>query len=310
MEIRIAINEKAVFVMLVCLAVVSAIGITMAAPPDPGHSWGEIECDGCITGSNIAAGAVDSSNVDFNYAGSSTKGGAASSVAWSSITGKPSGFSDDTDNVGITVACTWTEWSPSCTVCSTGYYCYNPSTTYSITQLRCQNGVITEVREQTGCCSGTCIDYYGICPFFYSWDSQDYVFETTFIKDKQSLEDKATTLDQVRHLQLFSSPRAMIKEVDPETSHIDMIRIRVTLTNGDVVYLDPVWSSRELEKLLDIDGDELVTEQGDEVYLEFEELGQEFHGMVSKAEIEANGYYSIYDGYYLNPDTMTIMPVD
>jgi hypothetical protein len=50
---------------------------------------------------SLPAGQIDSAEVSFNYAGSSTKGGVANSVPWSGIQGIPAGIADG-DQVGIT----------------------------------------------------------------------------------------------------------------------------------------------------------------------------------------------------------------
>jgi hypothetical protein len=79
-----------------------------------------VSCTGCITGMNVQDGSIaaadigfsydstpdtiaddgviSSGEVNFNYAGSSSKGGAATSVPWSGITGMPAGFADGTDD--------------------------------------------------------------------------------------------------------------------------------------------------------------------------------------------------------------------
>ena len=82
----------------------------------------------------------------------------------------------------------------------------------------------------------------------------------------------------------------------------------VTLDDGSVAYLKPIYASRDLDKLIEIDGNEMVTRQGDEVYLEFEKLDFKYKGRVSKIEIEANGYYELYQGYRHDPATKEIVP--
>jgi hypothetical protein len=156
MEIRIRIDERALFVLLIAVALVSVVGITMAAPPNPGHSWSDVECSACIGSSNLADNSVTASKVQFNYAGSSSEGGPASSaesVDWTDIDNIPSGFADGTDE-GITQACTWTGWQPTCTVCDYGYTCSGNQ--IPVTQLNCQNGVITGTQPRASCCQGTC----------------------------------------------------------------------------------------------------------------------------------------------------------
>jgi hypothetical protein len=131
------------------------VGITLAAPPDPGHSWGDIECSGCIT----------SADVDFNYAGSDSKGGKATSAAtadtaatatsagsagtvpWDGITNRPSGLDDGDDYT----TCSWSGWAGggSCVTCSgTGCGCF---ASVVIFEFYCSGGKVTQART-TDCC--------------------------------------------------------------------------------------------------------------------------------------------------------------
>jgi len=152
MELTIRISDRAVFLLLIGIGLMSAVGIVVAYgtadPYNTGHTWSEMECTGCITSSNLGAGSVTNADINFNYAGSVSKGGPASVVAWGDITGRPSGL-DDGDQ-GITTTCTWSGWSPTCSGCTYGSCQYG---TYAITQLNCQGGIITGIKTQGGCCS-------------------------------------------------------------------------------------------------------------------------------------------------------------
>jgi hypothetical protein len=140
MEFRVSISEKTLFVLLIVVSVVSAIGITLAQTPNPGHPWTEIECVGCIQTSNIGNNQVTSAKAGFNYAGSTSKGGAASDLActdcvsdseisgidWSTITsGMPAGFADGTDADTVVSCSGWSGWSFSACIssCGSGTYC-------------------------------------------------------------------------------------------------------------------------------------------------------------------------------------------
>lgn len=154
MELRISINEKAVFALLIVVAMASAVGITLAAPPDPGHTWGEIECPGCIT----------SADVNFNYAGSDSKGGKATSAAtadsattattaatagsagsvpWDGIANRPSGLDDGDDYT----ACSWTDWRAAYpgVSCTGGY----PAGYITTLEFECIGGKITSSRTKS-----------------------------------------------------------------------------------------------------------------------------------------------------------------
>ena len=132
MELRISINEKAVFALLIVVAMVSAVGITLAQN-DPGHPWSQIDCSECIT----------SDNVDFNYAGSSSKGGkatsaatadsadSAASVPWSGITGIQ--------------ACTWTNLKCVYWMSGAYYRTYYAQEICSKLCLECKNGELTDI---------------------------------------------------------------------------------------------------------------------------------------------------------------------
>lgn len=87
MEARFSISERKLFFLLIGIAMVSAVGITMAAIPDPGHEWGEVDCVGCIDTAHLA----DSSVTDGKLAGG---------IAWSKINA-PADIKDG-DQVGIT----------------------------------------------------------------------------------------------------------------------------------------------------------------------------------------------------------------
>jgi hypothetical protein len=156
MEFQVRINEKTLFVLLIVIALVSAIGITLAQPPNPGHSWGEIECAGCIatsnlasdsvTGDKIASNAVTSDKVNFNYAGSDIKGGNATiadSVPWSGIMDRPAGLDDGDQDTIIT--CGWSGWKGgrSCTGC----YACSPG----CIRAYCSGGKVTQM-DTAGCC--------------------------------------------------------------------------------------------------------------------------------------------------------------
>ncbi len=67
MKIEITVEARHVMIILLFIAAVSTMGLVVAyggsAPLTMGHSWGEIDCSGCITGSNIADNSVTSSKI-------------------------------------------------------------------------------------------------------------------------------------------------------------------------------------------------------------------------------------------------------
>ena len=160
MEFRININEKILFILLIIVSLVSAIGITIAQPPpDPGHPWSEIECAGCIgtsnladdavTGDKIANETVTADKVNFNYATSNSKGGNASN-------------SDKVDGYDASEIAGWGSpcgavWSGCPTCCGTGTNTCN----YYGRELNAMGTTIcvTTASTQGSCGSQSCTDY-------------------------------------------------------------------------------------------------------------------------------------------------------
>ena len=338
MKSGVNIKKKHVYFAVGLLIILTGVFFVNAYgtsnPSAFGHTASEIDY------SDIACGNIcnDADTQDLSYAPSTdvislTNGGSVDITEVDTdtrcdVSGTCSQICIGTDcKSAWPISCNWNgekivqsdEEIRSCTTqcCPTGQFCLVGSCIEDRTNLiktTCSGSVGGEVISMnyemgtwSAChCSGTC--GYILCPFFYSWNSEEYVLETTFIVDKQSEEEKATTYNKIEQLQIFDSPKAVIKEIDPETSYIDMIKIKVTLNNGNIIYLNPVWASRDLNKILEIDGENMITEQGDEVYLEFEELDSKYEKIVSKMEIEANGYYNVYEGWHHDPHTHLIVP--
>ncbi len=159
MELRISISEKHLAFILVSISVLACIGLVVAyggsSPSVMGHTWGEMECPGCIT-------SVD---VNFNYAGSDSKGGKATSAAtadsatsaasagsagsvpWGGVTGMPAEIANDDDYT----TCSWSGWTGAtgCLPCS-GWR-ETCETSIVIFELYCSGGKITQART-TNCC--------------------------------------------------------------------------------------------------------------------------------------------------------------
>jgi hypothetical protein len=69
-RVTIKITEKSLFVLLIVISLVSAIGITLAQIPNPGHPWGQIECLSCIETGDLANNAVTSAKIQDGQVGS------------------------------------------------------------------------------------------------------------------------------------------------------------------------------------------------------------------------------------------------
>jgi hypothetical protein len=91
MRIEINIGNRQALAIILAIIAVSAIGLAAAyqttyTPDLMGHSWGEIECQGCITNTNLAGNSVTGAKIQD---GSITNADISSSAAidGSKITG-------------------------------------------------------------------------------------------------------------------------------------------------------------------------------------------------------------------------------
>ncbi len=135
MEIEISIGNRQVMIILMLVTIASAIGIALAAVPNPGHSWTEVECADCITSSNLADNSVTGAKIQD---GTITNADIAS-------TGLNADTLDGKHANELGTACGWTGWSAAgCT----GGTCYS---TVKMVQLYCQNGKITQAQVVDAC---------------------------------------------------------------------------------------------------------------------------------------------------------------
>lgn len=120
------------------------------------------------------------------------------------------------------------------------------------------------------------------CPYVFTYDINRgaWLFDTTILYglNRRGLEDS-----QLRPLSRFDG-RLIVREVEPESSHIDQISVVVVDRLGQLHILQP-----QLKILDSADGDYLILHQGDEVHLNFNEF-QHIKGAVS-FRVEAKGYY-------------------
>ncbi len=83
-------------------------------------------------------------------------------------------------------------------------------------------------------------------------------------------------------------------EEEPEISYLDMVKILVVDQQGGSkgeFELSPVYSSKDLGRILDSDNQYLVMAQGDEVFLEFEKPPALEDGWTRQVYVKAEGYY-------------------
>jgi hypothetical protein len=124
----------------------------------------------------------------------------------------------------------------------------------------------------------------------YSYDGQNYNFEATVITNHNGKATEAVQYDKILR---YSSPVTIeLREVEPEISYIDMIRLKV-IANGETYYLLPLSASRDLNKLMKSDDSYLVTEIGDNVNIIFDKFKD--NDANREVGVEVEGYYDRQD---------------
>lgn len=145
---------------------------------------------------------------------------------------------------------------------------------FDIAQARITHRLFYRVRRET----------FGdlACPYVYTFDagSGRWLFDTTIIYKLNRAELEAL---QSRSLERFDG-RLIVREVEPEVSHLDQIAVVVTDHRGRSHTLRP-----QLKALINADGQYFVLRQGDEVHLTFE--GFELIDRPVSFRVEAKGYY-------------------
>ena len=127
------------------------------------------------------------------------------------------------------------------------------------------------------------VEFSGLaCPYVFTYDRMrgEWLLDTTII---YGLDSKELESSQPRRLQRFDG-RLIVREVEPEVSHIDQISVVVTDRLGRPHLLRP-----QLEALRGSDGKYLILRQGDEVALTFDGFDR-IEGPMD-FRIEAKGYY-------------------
>ena len=118
------------------------------------------------------------------------------------------------------------------------------------------------------------------CPYLYSYSDNNLIFETTIITNKKMKQNEGITEDKLSHF----TKKIVIKEVEPETSYLDFIRITGINANGKEITLVP-----NIPKLEKEDNIYYVLNQNDSIVIDFgkQELRDVF--------IVAKGYYVPYN---------------
>ena len=122
------------------------------------------------------------------------------------------------------------------------------------------------------------------CPFIFTQDEPggEWLAQGTILTYHNG---KNTERTQAQELTKFSGS-VLIREIDPEISHIDSLSVVLFYPDGRKAVLAPV-----LDQLQAIDSDYLITNQGDEVEVMFEAPAD---WAFERAEITAHGYYEPY----------------
>jgi hypothetical protein len=122
------------------------------------------------------------------------------------------------------------------------------------------------------------------CPFIYTQDVPDgeWIEQGTILTYHNGKETERT---QVTELTSFSG-KILIREIDPETSYTDSLKVILYYEDGSKEVLLP-----KTEELRETDGNYLITNQGDEVVVDF---GSPERKDFVRAELIADGYYELY----------------
>jgi hypothetical protein len=121
------------------------------------------------------------------------------------------------------------------------------------------------------------------CPFVFTHDGTNWVYETTIISDHVGPESEAESSELLNNF----NGRLLIRELEPETSYLDLVVIDVEHSNGDVTRLLP-----DNESLATADDVYEITNMGDEVELFF--AGFDDLDDVQSVAVVAEGYYVMY----------------
>ncbi|MBU0760587.1 MAG: LamG domain-containing protein [Nanoarchaeota archaeon] len=147
-------------------------------------------------------------------------------------------------------------------------------------------------------CEG-CAGFCGFCPFFYSWNGSEYVYDIQIIYKLDSKEEETLQYRNISYLDTNGKIKGVIKEEEYETSYIDLVYLEIIDFNENETIktvLKPINASRDLNLILESDNRHLITNYGDEVYVEFEDAPVLREGFEREVKIGAEGYYEFYEG--------------
>ncbi|MBP8016607.1 hypothetical protein KAZ01_01230 [Candidatus Gracilibacteria bacterium] len=148
-------------------------------------------------------------------------------------------------------------------------------------------------------------NYTFATPFFFSWNNEEYIQDTIFLKNIKGAKVERSGISKVSHLSLDTDPiKGKIVIVNPETVFINKISLLVVDKNSKYskqVELNPIniysysdISSQELDKILKVDKEYLILRHEDEVFIEFEKLPDFTKNWNKQAYIKAQGFYEEY----------------
>jgi hypothetical protein len=153
---------------------------------------------------------------------------------------------------------------------------------YHLEGSRVQSAETT--RPQSPWCYPEGTDMRKACPFIFTQESEggDWIEQGTILTYHNGKETERT---QVKELTAFTG-KILIREIDPETSYTDSLKVILYYEDGSKEVLLP-----KTEELRETDGNYLITNQGDEVVVDF---GIPSRGDFKRAELITDGYYELY----------------
>ena len=152
-KIQINLSNKTYYTLIV-IGVIVLLGIIVyAVAPNPGHTWGEIECPGCITTADIGDGQVQTADIGDGQVQTADIGDGQvsnskiNSMEWNKLTSRPTGLDDGDDYT----TCSWSGWAGAtgCLPCSDSWeFC---AESLILFELYCSGGKVTQARTKSCC---------------------------------------------------------------------------------------------------------------------------------------------------------------